>query len=157
MPSIACMRHLIPLCALLGTLSLPLAAEAVNPPPAPGPTAGGAELSKDDRRAMMKEYMEIDAQLRPIREKVAQNPELLKMKTAVEQAQKDLRAKEDELMSDDPAFADLKVKRDQLQEKMMSAGLNPNRPMRPNKDGGKPPGAPGAPPEAPAPAPAPKL
>lgn len=156
------MRHLLPLCALLGSLSIPLAAESAPTPPPPG--LGGfvtppGELSKDDRRALMKEYMELNTQLAPLREKAALNPELIKLKADAEAAQKAVRAKEDELMAADPAFADLKVKRDQLQEKMAAAGLNPNgRPPRKEGKDGKPPGAPPAPPASEAgPGPAPKL
>lgn len=61
---------------------------------APGPDGGG-----NDRRALMKDMMDLDMQLRPMREKVAQNPELLKLKTAADDARKAVRTKEDELIT----------------------------------------------------------
>ncbi len=117
---------------------------------APGPDGGG-----NDRRALMKDMMDLDMQLRPMREKVAQNPELLKLKTAADDARKAVRTKEDELMAADPAFAALKTKRDQLMEKMSAAGMDPNRPMRKEPKDGK--GGKDHPPAGGEPAPAPKL
>lgn len=157
------MRHPLPALALMGLLSFTLSAEDMDTPPplvppAP-PIASGPALvapaGGPDRRALMKEMMELDAHIRPIREKVQQDPELLKLKIAADESRKAVRAKEDELMSADPVFVELKPKRDALIEKMTAAGMDPNRPGRKDKEG-KPGGPNGPGPRVPPPA-APKL
>lgn len=155
------MRHLIPALALLGSLSFTLSAEVAETPAPPVPPAvGGPDANVaeggHDRRALMKEMMELDLQIRPIREKIQQDPELLKLKAAADDARKAVRTKEDDLMAADPAFAALKTQRDALMGKMTAAGMDPNRPAKKEKEGkpGKDRPAPVVPaPNAPVPAP----
>lgn len=99
----------------------------------------------------MKEQREVEAQWRAIRDKSAQDPELIAARKAVEDAQKAYRAKEEEVMAKDPAYAEVKAKRDALR----AARMQPRPELTVTGRPTPPPPAPAPAPAVPAPAPAP--
>lgn len=139
-------------------LASPLMAMEAEPQPAPPsiqpvPHAQPVQAQPNIPRAdAMKELREVETQWRTLRDKAAQDPEVVAAKKAVEDAQKAYRAKEEEVMAKDPSYTELKAKREATRAKLM-----PQRPQI--TPGVKPEGAPApaiAPaPVAPTPAPAP--
>ena len=126
------MRSMLPLLFL----ALPLVAEDVTPPKPPAPPT-------PEQR---KEMQETRQQLMALREKAMQDPEVVKLKQAADEANKALRAKLDEVLAREPGYAALRAK--------IEAGFgmrSEGRPPKHDRNGGE--GAPPAPAPAPAPAP----
>jgi hypothetical protein len=92
------MRSILPLLFL----AMPLVAEDVAPPKPPAPPT-------PDQR---KEMQEGRQQFMAMREKAMQDPEVVKLKATIEEANKALRAKVDEVMAKEPGYAELKAKMD---------------------------------------------
>jgi hypothetical protein len=114
------------------------------------PPADHAPLT-GPRAELMKEMRAVQVRYQEIRAKVDNDPALLALRTAAEEAQKAYREKLQELMAKDPAYAEVKAKREELQAKMMAQmGARPEAGRLP-----VPPGIPGAPLPGGAPAPAP--
>ena len=84
---------------------------AVPPAKPPGGMAG-------PRPEMMKEIREVEGQIRALKEKADQDPEVIKLKLAVDEAQKAYRAKAEEVMAKDPSFAALKARREEIRAKL---------------------------------------
>jgi hypothetical protein len=129
------MRSILPLLFL----AMPLVAEDVAPPKPPAPPT-------PEQR---KEMQETRQQLMALREKAMQDPEVVKLKAASDEANKALRAKVDEVLAKEPGYAELKAK---IEAAGGSFGMRPEG--RPEKRDKKEKGGEGMPP-APAPAPAP--
>lgn len=66
---------------------------------------------------MMKEIREVEGQWRTMKEKVDQDPEVMKLKSAVDEAQKAYKAKAEEVMAKDPNYLALKARRDEVRAK----------------------------------------
>ncbi len=110
------------------SMPAPVAPPATLQPQLTGP-AGNPQLS-GPRAELMKEMREVQVRYQEIRAKVEGDPELLKLRTAAEEAQKAYRAQLQELMAKDPAYAEIKAKREELQAKMMAQmGGKPAGPM----------------------------
>jgi hypothetical protein len=151
-------------------LAVPLMAEEVMPPP-PSPAPHKAEAPNavppaamppgampGPRPEMMKEIREIEGQMRALKEKADQDPEVIKLKSAVDEAQKAYRAKAEEVMAKDPSFAGLKARREEARAKLMGPRPEAQRPGegQRKKDGAdvppmNPPPAPAVPTVPPAP------
>ena len=94
------------------------------------PPAGAPQMSAA-RAELMKEMREVQVRYQQIRAKVDGDPELLKLRTAAEEAQKAYREKLQELMLKDPAYAEIKAKREEIQAKMMAqTGGKPAGPVQ---------------------------
>ena len=145
------MRQLLPLVLAASSLFAVDAQPLPAPATVPAPQAGGPLVQPPLPRAdASKEQREVDAQWRAIREKAVQDPELVAARKAVEDAQKAYRAKEEEVMAKDPAYAEVKAKREAIRASRMQPRPEP-------AVGGQPPApAPNSvPPPNPIPAPAP--
>lgn len=153
------MRQFLPLLLLAAPLmAMDAQPQPVPPPVQPLPHGQPVQVPPGIPRAdAMKELREVEGQWRALRDKAAQDPEVVAAKKAVEDAQKAYRAKEEEVMAKDPSFVDLKAKREATRAKLQRPQVTP---------GVKPEGAPSpapadvpvpalAPVPAPAPAPAP--
>lgn len=153
------MRQLLPLIITASSLFAVDAQPQPVPPTLPAPVAvppapqAGPQVQPGmPRPEVMKEMREIDAQWRALREKAAQDPEVVAAKKAVEEAQKAYRAKEEEAMAKSPTYAEVKAKREEIRAKLM-----PPRPELPVAGQPRAPApAPAAPAIAPAPAPVPE-
>lgn len=114
-------------------LALPVMAEdGVPPPPAPPQPPGalppgslppgtqppGAMPPGGMKPEMMKEMREIEGEWRAMKEKTDQDPEVLKLKNALDEAQKAYSAKAEEVMLKAPGFAPLKARRDDMRTKL---------------------------------------
>lgn len=109
-------RLLLPLFSTL-LLTAPLLAEDAPPQPQP---AGGGDAAKEQQR-------NAEDPLRAIRKKAEQDPDVVKLKAAQEEAQKAYKAKLEAVMMLDPAYAEAKAKRDEQRAK---------NGQKPPKDGG---------------------
>ncbi len=145
-------------------LAMPLMAEEGTQPPAPpvppkaemppGAMPPGGMPGGPMKPEVMKEIREVEGQLRALKEKTDQDPEVAKLKQVVDDAQKAYKAKAEEVMAKDPTFAGLKARRDEVRAKFgprPDAGNRPGDAQGHKKDMGdnKPP-APPAPPVVPA-------
>lgn len=115
-------------------LAAPLLAEEGGPmPPPPGqrpPEGQAGGQNGGPKPEFMKEIREVEMQMRALREKADQDPEVIKLRQAADDATKALRTKEEEIMAKDPSFAALKAKRDELRAKFA-----PPRPPGEGRDG----------------------
>jgi hypothetical protein len=129
------MRRFITTLASALLLAVPLMAEDRTPPP-PTPMPLKQELPSGvvppgvtspamppgsvsgSRPEIMKEIREVEGQLRAVKEKADQDPEVSKLRQAVDEAQKVYRAKVEEVMAKDPSFAVLKARRDEIRAKL---------------------------------------
>jgi len=111
-------------------LAMPIMAEeGVPPPPAPPQPPGalppggpngmppGGMPPGGMKPEMMKEIREVEGQWRALKEKTDQDPEVLKLKNAVDEAQKVYKAKAEEVMAKDPSYLALKARRDEVRAK----------------------------------------
>jgi hypothetical protein len=118
------MRALLPALIALSPVfgaeatPMPVVPLAPQPPQSAPPVSGSPEAAS--RAELMKAMREVQMRYQEIRTKVDADPDLLKLRTAVEDAQKAYRAKLQELMAKDPAYAEIKAKREELQAKMMA-------------------------------------
>lgn len=113
-------------------LAMPVMAEdGMQPPPPPAPPKADLPPGAMPPGAMpqsgmpgggmkpdlMKEIREIEGQLRALKEKTDQDPEVAKLKQVVDDAQKAYKAKAEEVMAKEPSFAGLKARRDEVRAK----------------------------------------
>ena len=136
-------------------LAMPMMAEEGVPPPAPPQPPGamppGAMPPGGMQPESMKEIREVEGQWRAMKEKTDQDPEVLKLKNAADEAQKAYKAKAEEVMVKDPNYIALKARRDEMRAKF--GGPRPGeggQGKKKDKGEGKPQHDPNA---APAPAP----
>lgn len=109
------LTSLIPALLLMGPLTVGgLSAEDGVPPPSPPPGAQPPGAKPE----IMKEIREAEGQWRALREKADQDPEVAKLRQAADDAQKAYRTKADEVMAQDPTFAAVKAKREELRAKV---------------------------------------
>ena len=109
-------------------LAMPMMAEeGVPPPPAPPQPPGalppgslppGMMPPGGMKPELMKEMREIEGQWRAMKEKTDQDPDVLKLKNALDEAQKAYKTKAEEVMAKDPGFAALKARRDDMRAKL---------------------------------------
>jgi hypothetical protein len=119
------MRQLLPLILTASSLfaadAQPQPVPPTQQPPTvvPAPPVGPQVQPGMPRPEAMKELREVETQWRALRDKAAQDPELVAAKKAVEDAQKAYRAKEEEVMAKDPSYAEVKAKREAVRAKLM--------------------------------------
>ncbi len=114
------LTSLIPALLLMGPLTVGgLSAEDGVPPPSPPPGAQPPGSQPPGAKPeIMKEIREVEGQWRALREKADQDPEVAKLRQAADDAQKAYRTKADEVMAQDPTFAAVKAKREELRAKI---------------------------------------
>ena len=154
------MRRYLPSLIPALLLAMPIMAEEGVPPPAPQPPPAAMPPAGPNgmppggmKPEMMKEIREVEMQWRSMKEKVDQDPEVMKLKTVVDEAQKAYKAKAEEVMAKDPNFAALKARRDEVRAKF--GGPRPGEGQQHKKEDKKDDKPAHDPNVAPAPAPAP--
>ena len=120
------MRRYLPSLIPALLLAMPMMAEEGVPPPAPPQPPGAMPPGAMPPGAMppggmqpesMKEIREVEGQWRAMKEKTDQDPEVLKLKNAADEAQKAYKAKAEEVMIKDPSYLALKARRDEMRAK----------------------------------------
>lgn len=109
----------MPIMAEEGTLPPPVPPQPPGALPAGGPNGNppGGMPQGAMKPEMMKEIREAEGKWRALKEKTDQDPEVLKLKNAVDEAQKAYKAKAQEVMAKDPDYAAIKAQRDDLHAK----------------------------------------
>jgi len=142
-------------------LAMPLmAAEGTTPPAPPAPPApptgapqqpgmppaGIPPAGMGMQPEMMKEIREVEGQWRSMKEKTDQDPEVMKLKAAVDEAQKAYKAKAEEVMAKDPNYVAVKARRDEVRAKFGGSRPGEGGPGKKEKKGENKPHDPNAPP-----------
>ena len=109
----------IPLIAEEGTVPQPTPLS----PPGALPAGGTVTPLGETKSDMTKEIREAESQWRTLKDKSEQDPEVLKLKIAANEAQKAYRAKAEEVMVKDPSYTAIKALRDEVRAKV--AGPRP--------------------------------
>lgn len=132
------MRRYLPSLISALLLAIPMMAEEVVPPQPPTPPQPpgalqpsvmppgsmppGSMLPGNMKPELMKEMREIEGQWRAMKEKTDQDPEVLKLKNAADEAQKAYKSKAEEVMVKNPDYLALKARRDDMRIKLGGHG-----------------------------------